>query len=61
MSILCSLFGHKPPVYAANQLEQYAYLNFYKTDKGVIRHYVYAECPRCHYCYIVALLHTVNS
>jgi len=62
MKLLCDLFGHKPPVYAAKGWyspgEEYAQIVPGRID-GIDRWHgeVYAECARCQERFMVCRVH----
>jgi len=66
MNILCKVFGHKPPVYAAKGLyspgEEYAKVKIGATDGiGRVHARVVGECARCQEEFTVARIHIPDA
>lgn len=58
MSLICKLFGHKPPIYSNNAGGEYGTLQYNEID-GIGRQHasLYANCPRCGVSYHVMNTH----
>jgi len=62
-NILCSIFGHKPPVYAKKGWfspgQEYAKVHKNITIDGIGRQHadVYSECPRCKESFKLCKIH----
>jgi hypothetical protein len=63
MSLLCKLFGHKPPVYGKKGWwspgEEYAKLDSNIIIDGTGRQHaaVYSQCPRCKQHFKLCMIH----